>query len=484
MAGLAYANRSAVYLEMGYFEKALENIQLARNHNYPKDKLEKLKDREEKCLELMNNFPTRKVYQEHKRIRNEVFKAQLLANQKTGCYYLADCLEVKTDARWGRHIVSNRDLKVGSLLAIEEPFAKALIHKLRYERCANCFKTNALNLFPCDSCISTMFCSEECMKVAQQSFHKYECEVAYVLDKYFLDINVICLRTFLEALSIFNDDPVALMGFLRSIENSKATVFDFDFSKMDEVEKKKTMLHTINTLTTGDPKILKRGIFVESCNSTMLIHLMLNHTKLGSILIDEKTRVMFRKFIFRHSQICDTNSHNLNASFENEKGEVDVAAIGSGIFPFWSLLNHSCAPNVSRVDIELKNYLRVKRPISAGQQLFDSYGPHHYRQPVHERLEKLKSQYKFSCLCAACQKPADYPPLNALKMKDLNFHRKLDSDIGKIERWNLKRIQKKCQEFCRYIDRNDRKNYPCNEIALAQDCIVQSANVLSLSDDY
>jgi hypothetical protein len=45
--GIAYANRSVVYMKLGYYKTALANIQLARDHNYPASKLEKLAEREQ-----------------------------------------------------------------------------------------------------------------------------------------------------------------------------------------------------------------------------------------------------------------------------------------------------------------------------------------------------------------------------------------------------------------------------------------------------
>jgi hypothetical protein len=117
---------------------------------------------------------------------------------------------------------------------------------------------------------------------------------------------------------------------------------------------------------------LKDGFFVQNCNSTVLINLMLNHSTLGSIL-NEEQQAMFRQFVFKYSLINVVNGHSLHSSYE-ANCEVKSDRIGGLVFPFASLCNHSCAPNVSRFDIQTKIYLVVKRPINAGEQLFDSYG--------------------------------------------------------------------------------------------------------------
>jgi hypothetical protein len=188
----------------------------------------------------------------------------------------------------------------------------------------------------------------------------------------FEDNNTIGLRTFFEALSIFNHDPAALKEFLESIGNQNATVLDFDFSKMDDFEKKKALLHSIDSLCLGDWVVTKIRAFSLCCTSTVLINLMLNHTKLGSIL-NEEQKDMFREFVFKFSVLCVTNNYGLYRTFE-ANGALEYESIGKAVFPFASLFNHSCAPNVSRINVGLKMFFLVKRPIKAGEQLFDSYG--------------------------------------------------------------------------------------------------------------
>ncbi len=101
----------------------------------------------------------------------------------------------------------------------------------------------------------------DCKKEAWEKFHQYECEVADVLDSLFMDKNTIGLRTFFEALSIFNHDPAALKEFLESIENQNTTILDFDFSKMNDFEKRKALLHSVDFLCLGNPAVSKNTAF-------------------------------------------------------------------------------------------------------------------------------------------------------------------------------------------------------------------------------
>lgn len=144
---LTYANRSAVYYEAKLFKKCLENIELAKSHGYPEDKLDKLNEREEKSRKFLES------YQEDP--GNDpwnFFKLSHPANDKIP--FIVDCIELREDKKFGRHLITKCDLKPGDVIAIEEPFYKFINQDFSYRRCANCLKSNMLSLMPCLSCSS------------------------------------------------------------------------------------------------------------------------------------------------------------------------------------------------------------------------------------------------------------------------------------------------------------------------------------------
>lgn len=150
--GLAYANRSAVFFEMKLYEKSLNNIQMAVDHNYPKENLEVLKKREEKCESLMNQKVKLSSHW-------NFFKLSEKQNKKIP--FVIESLELNVNDKYGKHIVTNKSLKVGDILAIEKPFCSVLISESRFvevdknnkfTRCMNCLSDNQLDLIPCDGC--------------------------------------------------------------------------------------------------------------------------------------------------------------------------------------------------------------------------------------------------------------------------------------------------------------------------------------------
>jgi hypothetical protein len=279
---------------------------------------------------------------------------------------------LKKDDQYGRYIITNRDLKVGTVVAIEEAFSKNVLPEFCYERCNNCLSRNLLNLIPCEYCTLAMYCSEECKKIGWEKNHRFECDVVDSLYKFFSEW-LMSVRTFLQALDIFNGDPNALKDFLSSIKNPNATVFDFDFSGMNDFENKKSTMHSIDSMVTNEALGTDADLFQRSLIGAMITNLMLNHSKLGSVLIDKDTRAMFRKFIFKQSRILSFNYHGLYRLSEETVSQ-NPDQYGSGCFPFCSLLNHSCAPNIGRINYLSKIVLYVIEPIQAGDQLFENYG--------------------------------------------------------------------------------------------------------------
>lgn len=136
----SFAGRSAVYFEMQHYQKCVENIRLARlQPKYVTDK--KLDDREFRCNEIMKLGNT---------TDSDMFKLSYISHQKIP--YIASCIELSEDDKYGRYIRSNCHLRPGDIIAIEKPFLKftdlLAMNIFKYQRCFNCFKANKLSLLP------------------------------------------------------------------------------------------------------------------------------------------------------------------------------------------------------------------------------------------------------------------------------------------------------------------------------------------------
>jgi SET and MYND domain-containing protein 4 len=139
--GFAFANKSAVYFEMKMFEKCLRNIDLAFENKYPESNKKVLETRQNKCKQLIQ-----KGIDEMNPIT--FFKDYQIENNSG----IANCLEVKFNEKFGRHLITNKPLKVGDVIVVEKPFCKVLHEEFIFQRCGYCFKDNFMDLIPCLNC--------------------------------------------------------------------------------------------------------------------------------------------------------------------------------------------------------------------------------------------------------------------------------------------------------------------------------------------
>lgn len=175
----------------------------------------------------------------------------------------------------------------------------------------------------------------------------------------------IALRIFFVSLSAFDGDIEKLQVFVNEIDKTASTVFDFDFTQKNSIENTKNYLRCLNSLSRSS-----KNFSLESHAEILRNHPELKHHWSAH-------ENFIRNFLQRQ---CQTNDLYFHGIFGGSLRKEDAAttkclqmSIGSGWFPFCSLINHSCAPNVMRIYVEGKVALVVCRPIAAGEQLFDCY---------------------------------------------------------------------------------------------------------------
>lgn len=146
-ASLCYANRSAVYMELGYYKHCLHNIELAEE-GYPRENIQKLYDRREKCLKLMKNSPDKSVHPfEHK------FNLSYEPNPRIP--FFIDAIQLKKDETFGNHLITTRKLKAGDVIAVISDPWKVPIFNLNFDYvfgCYTCFNANNGDLIPGSCC--------------------------------------------------------------------------------------------------------------------------------------------------------------------------------------------------------------------------------------------------------------------------------------------------------------------------------------------
>lgn len=468
--GIAYGNRSAVYFELKVYDSCLNNIKLAKMNNYPGENMDKLQRREQMCLEMINNNCS--LGNESAPLGLEHLRLTKKPSEKLP--FIADCLELKSDDKFGRYITTKESLRPGDIVCVEDPFAVFLVPNHRFKYCATCLQDNFLDLVPCVKCTSTMFCSDDCEKIGNDKFHKFECPIIDKLNTLGTKILRIAVRTFFEALDVCGGLVQDLKTLIEENRDSNRTVFDFDFPI-----KRKDVLQAIDALAANEGERNHADLFQRSGIVAIICNLFLKHTSLGDLLEANDDRDFFRSFIFKQTQIAACNYHGLFNGVIR-KSELDAnPQYGSASFPFCSLINHSCSPNLVRVTFNCKNYVAINRPIAPGEQLFDNYGFHHCLENLSDRQSTLLTQYMFRCTCEACKKK--FPLYPDLPVYDKRFERFLGDDIKKLADLNVDYAKAKFQQYCEYLMKHD-KNYPCYEVSTVQECLLRCFTIFTMSD--
>lgn len=355
---IGYANRSAILFEWKRYRECLENIQLARDANYPERLRHKLDEREKKCLDLLSTQTE----------DAKPYEFQLVSQQHEKVPFIADCLEMRSSDEEGRYIYTKKDLRPGDLVAIDDPFCTILLPPVRYIRCANCTKENYLTLIPCPNCTSAMFCSKKCLEEGTNSFHQYECPIIDFLFTLFNKIHLIALRVSLVALSLFGTVD-ELREFCNEPCNQNQSAFDLNYQKFS----KREHYRAIHGLVTNQDKRSVSDFFQRGTIAAVLKRFMIHRTPLKDILHDEDSVNFFTDLLFRHLQTAPSNMHSISLIEQKDEAKDDFS-FASGAFGFASLLNHSCAPNTVHIYSGTKLLLFVLRPIPANSVLYDNYG--------------------------------------------------------------------------------------------------------------
>ncbi|XP_017069459.1 SET and MYND domain-containing protein 4 [Drosophila eugracilis] len=456
---IGYANRSAVLFEWKRYRECLANIELARKANYPARLSHKLDKRERDCQQLLDQQPPDVVPYEFK----------LSFDSHPQVPYIADCLELRESADEGRFVVTNRDLVVGDLVAVEQPFCSTLLTPMRYIRCATCKRENYLTLIPCDSCCSVMFCSEECKQRAMSSYHRFECPIIDFLHRMFNKIHGIALRTTLGALDLYPSIE-ELMAFCEQPQNQHKCAFDLDYSQLSPQEH----YRAIHGLVTNQHMRSVSDLFQRSVVCAVLKHFIIEFTPLKDHLGGEEGINFFTDLLFRHLQTSPSNMFGIDL-VEQVNETKDDQSHSSGAYAFLSLLNHSCAPNTLRIFEGTKAYLFVLRPIKAGNVLYDNYGAHFAIFNKQRRLDTLSMQYRFDCKCEGCE--LDYPTFGQMPHKATVPSVTDDTDMKSLGAYNYDFAVSNYRKYCEFLTQYGAA-YPCEQISSAEECLKMALHIM------
>ncbi|XP_076245577.1 protein-lysine N-methyltransferase SMYD4 isoform X2 [Calliopsis andreniformis] len=347
----------------------------------------------------------------------------------------SDAVALQFDEKRGRHLVATRNIKAGSVLIVDRPFAFSTDKGALNRNCLNCHVTLILHdsvKIPCRSCRTVFFCSEKCRKEAWQTYHRYECSVFNSLyegnseqTQQTSHLLLAYRMTTIGVLSSNNgkvnnveDDEIPLLNdnflqFHATNENKKSNNLGITqiYSSLD--------YHTILELETHyadfEPKInlirAIEAIFLAKCFAFVLSTI--------DVVCSKQTFLSLAIAMLHHLQAVNCNAYEIVENVYNKKTHVwEPRYVGGAIYPSVSLVNHSCYPNIVRHSYPSGIVVvRTLRFIGKDTEILDCYGPHFLSEGKFQRREYLWKKYRFLCACEACAQNWQYPLPEAMNYK-------------------------------------------------------------------
>lgn len=356
---LCYANRSAVYYELGMFQRCLENISKARELKFPTNLMPKLNKRAEDANRGL-------LASENVTMKFDCFD-KLTKPASKDQPFLVDCLEgINLSDLKKRKIRTRSNLVAGDIISKEmKPFSKILKRKLIFSHCSFCLSTDAaMSLIPCKFCSTAMFCNEECYKKANELFHRIECPIIDAIYGMLSESMWLGLRTVLMAIAIcgsVEEFKVLLSGIYEKKENILEQIFEQpeEASSVDiaDLEQFKAIMNLP----------VNEEFNLEDCAGTAFaLKLLMENTK----LIDDGNSEFVATAIYNSMKIARDNSLLLEETYSMVGVTNEVTFYGRALYPFASNFNLSCAPNVLLLNHKNTMLGIVMRPISSGNFLF------------------------------------------------------------------------------------------------------------------
>lgn len=225
--------------------------------------------------------------------------------------------------------------------------------------------------------ISALFCSQSCVDEYTKIDHKElaafeKSTYSFFEPNHTMQFSVMQYKLFMQMLNAF-DSIADMRKFVRKNEEMTKTVFDFDWSDLDESNFLKNVLCCI---LSAETEVVKR----MGLNYKGLVNAKILDAEESPEGAENLEFIQFlKKNRAKHEAFMDeTMLRILGALAYNQTLKISLLSqnLSSGNFfhPCMLLLNHSCDPNIFTTIVDENKVAWIaNRPIKAGQQIFINY---------------------------------------------------------------------------------------------------------------
>lgn len=355
-------------------------------------------------------------------------------------------IALSANSQFGRSVFAAQDIPPGQLIVVEPARVSAPCpaRQIRLTHCHFCLKRTLNCSVPCDRC-DALFCDESCRRRSYESSHQAECRVLQAVRQMplFGMVETLALRFCLQETKQGRDidalwaklptlpaaeTPDENAGSLAPVvipnETEKGSTLKVDSGKnaghsAPPVLPNKAGKHGSFAVTsdlaflleTNEPSRSSADMVARVFKATVLCQLLrLNAFFPGDDTVPFGPQARrFGALLVHYFQVVACNAHDINMFFTSRECPMgEQVQIGSGLYPFCSMFNHSCDPNVVRHSTDGTTVLvTTLKVVRKGEQLFDNYGCHFATHTKAERQAYLWEQYRFHCACQACVE--DFP---------------------------------------------------------------------------
>lgn len=398
---MAYGNKSAVLYHLKKFDESIECIDLAIANDYPADKLKKLNERKNNCINKLKDEPSTSAADDGppKAIRDA---------EKEG--FVENCIEIDwlTGDLSELGVRARRDLAEGERILYERPFVNSL-HKENYDDyCYRCFKKLSLeSQFACRCCVQVNYCSLKCEARSWDKFHRIECGYIdlYQINELLEHHTKICSKLICGLFIDADLNKEKMMTRIKESTKKSGRKLEDNYESFAQLiehhNQDKNNYSLISLLLCA----FFNSRFKVQCKS------------LFKSFFEEDELVTLKLTIERHIRQIQVNALMITETDVKPKSKIsstegvlepfpifESVNIGIGIFISLSLINHDCQPNLSISGFNDQRVLiKTNRKVGKPEWLCFSYGAHYQYQKISRRKTLLWETYFFDCRCAACQ---------------------------------------------------------------------------------
>ncbi|KAL7067983.1 SET domain-containing protein [Cryptosporidium serpentis] len=342
-------------------------------------------------------------------------------------WHFPDIVHLKISEEKGRCIVANRYIKAGEVIWLECPFIHIVFEEFLDNVCDTCFKyigtEKMANVITCNGCGIVKYCSNIC-KSNSEGIHKFECKL---MKNKFRNISKKCGVTFDRVRILFRFIIINLFfknnsGIFSNTQHENKLLYS-------SYEHVKTLVSHISEFCEE-----RKSIYLSLAFELLSICENLQYHKtfgLDNHGIEASSISLSTMDLVEILCIIDSNSFGIpvfasnyyscyydkmlrsSNPIENPSNSLQLSSIllspniiAWGLFPYASLINHSCEPNCSFLgNDESTRYpyieIRSTTNISKGDEITISY-----IELYESRKQRISQLYKtkyFICRCTRCK---------------------------------------------------------------------------------